>query len=86
MIFHTFKRRQALNDEIRANFPEQLLHAFAVPDIQRLVTIGRNFGAKPLQTPGGVAIGPEEHGAVIAVNSHDLVPLPSEVNRHVGAN
>ena len=52
---------------------------FAIADIDRLVAVVRESRLQSRQHPAGVALGPEEHGSMVAVDSGD-VEKPSRAN------
>ena len=48
-----------VDDQVRAEILNQRKDAFAVPDVECLVPIFRNFVAQPPQTPASIASGPK---------------------------
>lgn len=78
---------RCVDDCIGLYFGHQVEDTLSVADIQFVVDEALQLALEALLVPAGVALGTEEDGALVVINSVNLVPeLFGEVMTHLGAN
>jgi len=75
--------RGGMDDQAGPQFPEEREDAFAVADIERVMTVSRDLPAETVEDPTGIAFGPKENRAMVAVNSSDFKPVAGEKDGHL---
>ena len=75
-----------VNDQVRLQFLHELQDSFAIADIDRQMAVVRNLGLQLPEHPTRVALGSEEDGSMVAVNSGDAESQPGEPARHLRAD
>ncbi len=75
-----------VNDQVRLQFVHEIQDSFAIADIERQVMVVRNLGLPLPEHPACVALGSEEDGSMVAVNSRDAESQPGEPASHLRAD
>ena len=78
--------RGGVNDEVGPKLLQECQHSLTIADIERSVAISGYLPAQALEYPTGVSFWAEEHRAMIAVDSEDLVSLAREIDRDFGSD
>jgi len=70
-----------MNDEAGTELLNQRQDAIAVADIEGFVAIAGDFAAQPVEDPARIALGAEEDGAMVIVDSNNVETLAGEEDR-----
>src|SRR5690349_9898089 len=72
-----------VDDDVRPQLLHKFENAFAISNVQRVVPVVRNLIAEARQRPARVALGPEEHSAMVAIDTGNLEALEREEAAHL---
>jgi hypothetical protein len=77
---------RGVNDQVRLQFLHEGQDGFAIADVDRLVAVIRNLGPQLPEHPACVALGSEEDGSMVIVDSRDRKSQLGERARHLRAD
>jgi hypothetical protein len=65
---------------------DQTEYGFPVANINVMMLVSGNAQSQSLQRPGSITLRPEEHGALVVVDTQYRVPSLVKMQAHLGSN